>query len=46
MAYLSLTYVENDLRQPLFAIFAAPFAGVPYLLTQLFGASPTVLAVL
>lgn len=46
MAYLALTYVENDLRQPLFAIFAAPFAGVPYLLTQLFGASPTVLAVL
>lgn len=46
MAYLALTYVENDLRQPLFAIFAAPFAGVPYLLTQLFGASLTVLAVL
>lgn len=34
-AYLSLTYVENDLRQPLFAVFSAPFTGLPYLLSQL-----------
>lgn len=35
MAYLALTFVENDLRQPLFAVFSAPFAGAPYLLAQL-----------
>ena len=46
MAYLSLTYVENDLRQPLFAVFAAPFAGAPYLLAQLVGFSPSTQAVL
>ena len=46
MAYLSLTFVENDLRQPLFAVFSAPFAGVPYLLTQLFRFSPSTEAVL
>ncbi|MEE0511047.1 MAG: hypothetical protein UDG94_07450 [Peptococcaceae bacterium] len=46
MAYLALTFVENDLRQPLFAVFSAPFAGVPYLLTQLFQFSPSTEAVL
>lgn len=46
MAYLSLTFVENDLRQPLFAVFAAPFAGTPYLLTQLFQFSPSTESVL
>lgn len=39
-AFLTLTYAENDLRQPLFAVFAAPFAGLPYFLGRLF-ALPT-----
>lgn len=42
--YLTLTHPENDLRQPLFAVFAAPFAGIPYLLARLFGASASVQA--
>ena len=33
--YLSLRNVENDLRQPLFALFSAPFLGLPYLISQL-----------
>ena len=37
-AYLVLTNTENDLRQPLFALFAAPFAGIPYLISALCGA--------
>lgn len=45
-AYLSLTYIENDLRQPLFAVFSAPFSGVPYFLSQLFQFSTPTTAVL
>ena len=45
-AYLALTHPENDLRQPLFAMFAAPFAGIPYLLARVIGASATVQAIL
>ncbi|MBO7253493.1 MAG: hypothetical protein J6V25_12800 [Oscillospiraceae bacterium] len=44
--YLALTHPENDLRQPLFAVFAAPFVGIPYLLSRLIGASATVQAIL
>lgn len=44
--YLALTHPENDLRQPLFAMFAAPFAGIPYLLARVIGASATVQAIL
>lgn len=44
--YLSLTYAENDLRQPLFAVFAAPFMGIPYLVGKLFSASVPVQAML
>lgn len=44
--YMALTHSENDLRQPLFAVFAAPFVGIPYLLSRLFGASSTVQAIL
>jgi len=33
--WLNLTFAENDLRQPLFAVFAAPFVGGAYALTQL-----------
>lgn len=45
-AYLSLTNPENDLRQPLFAAFAAPFIGIPYLIGKLIGADATGLAIL
>ena len=44
--YLSLTYAENDLRQPLFAVFAAPFMGTPYLLGRIFSVSAPVQAIL
>lgn len=44
--YMALTHPENDLRQPLFAVFAAPFVGIPYLLSRLIGASATVQAIL
>ena len=44
--YLALTHPENDLRQPLFAVFAAPFVGIPYLLARVIGASATVQAIL
>lgn len=44
--YLTLTNPENDLRQPLFAVFAAPFAGIPYLIAKLFGLSATIHAIL
>lgn len=44
--YLALTHPQNDLRQPLFAVFAAPFIGIPYLFGKLFGASASVQAML
>ena len=40
----ALTHPENDLRQPLFAVFAAPFMGIPYLLGCFF--NQTVQAIL
>jgi len=45
-AYMTLTHVENDLRQPLFAVFAAPFIGIPYLIGQLTGAPASIRAML
>lgn len=36
---LDLTHLENDLRQPLFAVFSAPFTGIAYLLASLPGVS-------
>ena len=44
--YLDLTHPENDIRQPLFAVFAAPFVGIPYLFGKLLGASASVQAIL
>ena len=44
--YMALTHSENDLRQPLFAVFAAPFVGIPYLLARVLGSSATVQAIL
>lgn len=32
-AYLWLGHPENDIRQPLFAVFSAPFLGIPYLIS-------------
>ena len=34
--YLSILHGENDIRQPLFAVFAIPFLGLPYLLSVIF----------
>ena len=34
--YLNINSVENDLRQPLFAVFSFPFAIVPYIIGSLF----------
>lgn len=45
-AYMLLTHTENDIRQPLFAVFAAPFVSVPYLLGKLSNASASVQAML
>lgn len=36
-SYLALANLENDIRQPLFAVFAAPFAGITYLFGSFFG---------
>ena len=44
--YLSLMHRENDLRQPLFAVFASPFVSVPYFLSVLLGAGLSLRAVL
>ena len=44
--YLDVTYYENDLRQPLFAVFAAPFVAIPYLFGKIFGVSASVQAIL
>lgn len=44
--YIALTHPENDLRQPLFAVFAAPFVGIPYLFGKLLGASASVQAMM
>lgn len=44
--YLALTHSENDLRQPLFAVFSAPFIGIPYLIGKIFVASASVQAML
>ena len=44
--YIVFNHPENDLRQPLFAIFASPFVGIAYLISRLVGATPTVEAIL
>lgn len=38
--YLHFLHYQNDIRQPLFAVFAAPFIGIPYLFGKIFSASP------
>ncbi|MBO5870043.1 MAG: hypothetical protein J6Q89_04770 [Clostridia bacterium] len=44
--YLSLMHRENDLRQPLFAVFASPFVSVPYLVCVFIGANVSLRAIL
>jgi len=39
--YLSLGFEENDLRQPLFAVFSAPFMGIATLVSRMFSLSAT-----
>lgn len=34
-AYIALDHVENDVRQPLFAVFSAPLMGIPCLIGNL-----------
>ncbi len=41
-AYLQLMHHENDLRQPLFAVFATPFMGWGYLLSVVLASVPYV----
>lgn len=48
-AYLSVTNPENDLRQPLFAVYSALFLGLPYLLSipfRIFGINGLISAVM
>lgn len=45
-AYMVLTHQENDLRQPLFAVFTAPFVAIPYLLGKIVGAPLPIQAIL
>lgn len=45
-SYLLLLQYENDLRQPLYAVFAAPFLGLSFLLSKLLGASASLHALL
>ena len=45
-AYMTLMHPENDFRQPLFAVFAAPFTGIPFLFGKLFNVSVSVQAIL
>ncbi|WEV67741.1 hypothetical protein OZX72_01710 [Bifidobacterium sp. ESL0769] len=35
--YLNLAHPENDMRQPLFAVFATPFCALPYFLSCILG---------
>lgn len=44
--WLNLTYSQNDLRQPLFAVFAAPFMGIFHLADAAFGGTGAIHAIL
>lgn len=44
--YLTLSHGQNDLRQPLFSLFAAPLMGIPYLITGILGLTGTPSAIL
>lgn len=42
-AFVIIDHIENDLRQPLFAIFAAPLMGIPSLLGKIIPGIPSAL---
>lgn len=42
-AFIVFDHIENDLRQPLFAVFSAPFAGIPCLIGKLIPGVPMAL---
>lgn len=44
--YMYLFHSENDIRQPLFALFAAPFTGFPYLIGTIIFNSEMICAIL
>ena len=44
--YHFLTHKQNDIRQPLFSVFAAPFVGIPLLLGRLPGMTASLRAIL
>ena len=44
-AFLSLSAIENDFRSPLFAVFAAPLLGLPYLIGRVLPMQNAVAAV-
>lgn len=44
--YLSFAHGENDLRQPLFSLFSAPFIGLPFLVGKVFQLPASVSALL
>ena len=43
--FVNLLHPENDLRQPLFTVFSAPFMGIPYFVGKLIGAAPFLQAI-
>ncbi len=45
-AYMTLMHSENDIRQPLFAVFSAPFIGIPFLIGKLFNVPASIQAIL
>ncbi len=45
-AYFLPKHLQNDLRQPLFAVFAAPFLGFVYFLSRILSAGPVLHALL
>lgn len=44
--YVRLLHGENDIRQPLFAVFSLPFVGLPYLIEAVFKINSTISAIL
>lgn len=44
--FINVTHFQNDIKQPLFALFAAPFIGLPYFIARVFSVSMSVEATL
>ena len=44
--FLNIGHPENDLRQPLFAVFSAPFVSIAYLIGKLLSVPPAVQAIM